>query len=229
MDPVINSETPEKSPPNKKIVIGAAIFIAVVVVFVLITIISESMTTKNSVSQDLSKQPPKNPQQVIVGSPNQNSSPSNTPQTEKWTTYKNSQFSIDYPADWHTQELIFPNGDIGTTFQPSAQSDATPSFDIIRSKTSSQSAISQKQQGYINLGFDKSYISIDNLQATKLTGPIPSRSKTNSTPVKAIQVNHIYFSRGDDYLLKYAYSNVGIDQSLEATFTQMISSFKFIQ
>jgi hypothetical protein len=141
-----------------------------------------------------------------------------------WKVHKGPQYSINYPPDWKIQILSFPNGDLGTSIQPVELVPSEPSV-LIVSTNSTPRVTQQKQNVYIDLGFKRSNVVIDNTQAVKLTGSIKSASASASTP--AVTAAHIYLTKGQtEYLLKYSYMGRGVDQTLESLFEKMISSFR---
>lgn len=141
-----------------------------------------------------------------------------------WKVHKGPDYSINYPPDWKIQILSFPNGDVGTSIQSVELLPSEPSV-LIVSTNSEPRVTQQKQNVYIDLGFKKSTVVIDNIQAVKLTGSIKSASASASTP--AVTATHIYLTKGQtEYLLKYSYMGRGVDQTLESLFEKMISSFR---
>ena len=201
---------------NKKVILVAVGAVGVVLLFLFLAYLKVESDGKSNISTD-SQQP-----EPEISSPvdsDRNPTPTEASMHDNnLKTYQNAQYSINYPTDWIIEELSFPDGDTGVSVVPNTSSSVNPSLLIVESKPISSSSVKQKQQFYIDSGLTSSNYIIDNTQATRLRGTIDN----------AIQLNNIYFSKGDsDYLLKYMYLGKGVDQSLEAIFIQMISSFKF--
>jgi hypothetical protein len=228
MDPANNPEVSAKSPPNKKLFIGAIAVVGIVIVFIFVSILASGLNKKES-SAPTQQQPSSNYQTEKSNNSNSNSARSTAPATPKeWKVYQNSEFSVNYPPDWMVEELKFPNGDLGTSIHPSSKLSSNPSF-LVTSSSSSSSASLQIQKLYMGLGFKQKFISIDNIQATELSGTFPPNNQITSATKNVIQASHIYLNRGGtDYLLKYTYTELHIDKSLEEIFGKVISSFKFI-
>ena len=227
VDPQVQEAVPAPKVPNKKVLIGALLFLAVIIVFILITMISGSQSSKESASQNIPQQATTNSQTGNLNNANQNDSQSAViDQLADWKSYQNSQFSLKYPQDWQTQEVKFPNGDLGVSLRPVLTASTNPSM-LIVNITSDAVTSSQQQQSYLSQGFNKSSITLDSAQAIKLSGTFPPKSASSAASANAIQAKHIYFKRGNsDYLLKYSYIDKGQNQDLEILFNKIISSFR---
>lgn len=209
-----------QNPKNKKLFIGAVVFIAIVVVFIFITIISESMSKKNTAMQDLSQQPPVNSRRGNLNNANQSSSPSAiTNQTENWKDYKNSNFSLKYPPDWERVE-DWPQGTL-LVVQPTKTQTSTPSRVAVEINDASRVSVGSMSAGLSALHFKMQAGSIAGLPAKKFSGVI-------NFPGKIIHNNaYLLEHNGKIYYIKLSYQQTGVDLKLEEQFGQIVSTFNF--
>jgi len=210
----------DSSHSNKKVILIAAGAIGVTLLFLFTAIFVvnlESNSTKPEIVNDSIS--PSNPQTDEKPIPSKSAS---APDALK--TYSNSNFSINYPADWTSEELIFPDGKTGLNIKPSVNTTDSTNVAFLISVDSSSSidAIRQKQQAYTSLGFKSSSLQVGGVQATKFQGGL-------GTGDKKLQTTFIFLQKGDTgYIFDYSYGNSSIDLVLENTFGKMISSFKFL-
>lgn len=213
-------ESPIEKGPNKKLFFFALAFFAVILLFVLISIFTPNSanqgsksTTQNNLNTSTDSSPSSAPAKKMEGE-------------AMLARYQNSLFSIMYPSDWKVEEVVFPNGEKGTSFYPKKAILKSPSMLIIESPGTANS-MQQKQQNYKEIGFKSSNTLIDNNPAVKLSGTIPEQKESDKGQ-DIIEATHIFVRKGDtDYLLKYMYTDKGINKEFEELFTQMIASFKF--
>ncbi|HUQ85690.1 MAG TPA: PsbP-related protein [Candidatus Limnocylindrales bacterium] len=218
---------------NRKTILIAAAAIVVTLLFLMIAIFTMSISNKSASSKDSKKSAseeltPENPEQ-----PNQQSDASEVPSVSNgWKTYKNEQFSINYPQDWETNELNFPNGKPAISIKPTVNTSNSSNVILTINIESAAfiDSFKQRQQGYAALGFKNSKMQIDNIEAYKLRGSLAPKTASASASAKAIQTTYILLKKGDEgYVFDYSYTSSGIDAQLEKIFNRIISSFKFIQ
>lgn len=205
---------------NKKVILLSLAAVGATIVLILISVLSISSGEKTSENNTQVLKPTDTQPKSSTGSAKQEAEAAPTP-IDGWKTYKNSQYSFNYPPEWIVKTLSFPNGDLGTSIQPLEISATEPSVLIVGSQAT-PTVTAQKQKIYMDMGFKKSNLLIDNLQAVRLAGSIKSASSS-----AGVQANHIYFTKGQtEYLLKYSYASSGINQALESLFGKIIESFR---
>jgi hypothetical protein len=231
MDNPVSTEQPVQNIPNKKLFIGAAIFLAIVIVFVIITIISGTLSKKETVPQDISQQPPKNSQSA-PDTLNQNSNPSVSPaEAAKWQTYKNFQFSINYPAEWRITELNLTGGIKGIEIKPvTGLGNIEKAIISISVNDPAVQSIKKNEPMYISLGFKQSNITVNNVSVPKLSGVLGSKTASISANIKSIHTGYVVLDdQSNKYLFDYSYLSSGSNLVLEDTIDKIIASFKSVQ
>lgn len=219
MDPQTQQQ---EAPPhsNKKVILFSLVAVGAIFVLIIISVLSISSGEKTSENNTQVLTPTDTQPKSSTDSAKQDGEATPTP-LDGWKTYKNSQFSFNYPPAWIVKALSFPNGEIGTSIQPVEISASEPSVLIVGTKSDPNITV-QKQKIYIDMGFKKSNLIIDNLQAVRLAGSIKSASSS-----AGVQANHIYFTKDQtDYLLKYSYASSGVNQVLESLFGKIIESLR---
>lgn len=228
MDPQTPSEQIQAPAPNKKLFYGALAFLAVFIIFVIVAIISSSVSNSQKRQQNAIKESTSNTEKPNT----QHLNPTQSAVMDTgWKTYKNELFSIEFPKDWKILEVKLQNGGVEIRTSPGANPNYA-NLIIIADSISSIPSIKEKQAAFVKQGFRSDIAIIDKQQASKLTGVLGGSAKTSSQSAnaKSLQMTHIYLDHGAySYLFDYSYLNSGLNLELENTINKIISTFKFLK
>lgn len=214
---------------NKQIIL----FALVAVVLILLSLFIAMMTVnsgegENSEKEQVSQNNNDSVNKKQNGTNLQNVKPEDKKVIDGWKEYKSAEFSINYPPDWQLTELNLTGGVKGIGLKPIAN--IGNSSNIILTVSINDPAVqklNQSEDAYMNMGFKRSTLTINNTKATKLFGTIPPKTGGSISPQQKyiytgyVTVNHL----GNSFLFDYSYVNTDVNKNVEDTITKIIASF----
>jgi hypothetical protein len=228
------------SSQRKKVLVGVAVLLCVLVVLAAVVPVSSPSHKKDSlqvppVQNDISDQSSQAEQSNSM--PIYNQSPTRIPtpslsaeqsdqMPQGWTLSDDDAYTFKYPENWTLERTLFANGQTVVVKPVDADSVTyAPSWSITIEQTDPNNLLSDRENAYEGFGFAKSMMQLSDQSFESLSGIFPPVAVGQIPDSSTVQETHVFLdSKPYSYLIVYKYPGVKKDPVYESMFAQITKS-----